>query len=534
MEWSVQESLDRETAAAESVALTGVSNLNTGPAMSDVEDETQHQDAAREAAAADGKLGSTIVEEAAQSEGGVAAEEDEAGPEQITAADAPYVERAPQESTQNGLQWPWQALSASHGASPLSGLRKRFLELFPPSGLGAPTPQQQSVQSAPVDTEADQAPSHADIDSAEAPLEPAVFAPGQDKLQHFSLHRSHSKMLLSTAETAAAMAEKEAAAQALLATDLKEGQAGIVAGEITAAAVEEAHRLDAQLEQQAADGPLEEHAAHAAEKQDVEGSEQEQEEPAPDRLDADVVSLEQEDMLEETTGRQDHTTAQEEVEVPATAELMKVDTPSFSAPKQPPQQEPASAEIEPTAADSQAAPEPSQAAEQPSESTVDEQPEPAHTAQLATGAVQQHASVSAQEEAQPQAAPQETLPEQAPTPSTEGPPTQGPPVLGPPAPEAVVQEAVPRPGEPASPQASKPELSAAAAAAAAAAPTAPENPTGSRASSKAKHSWQSPALSARYGEVEDNEPRYKPRNRSADASASALSCPWFALNCPWL
>ncbi|CAL8466123.1 g5659 [Coccomyxa elongata] len=527
MEWSVQESLDRETAAAESVVPAGVSNLNTGPAVSDVEDEAQHHDAATESAAADGKIGSTIVEEAAQSEDRGAEEEDEAGPEQVTAADASCVEEAPQESIQKRLQWPWQGLSASHGASPLSGLRKRFLELFPPSGLGASVPEQQSVQSAPVDTEADQAPSYADVDSADAPLEPVVFAPGQDKLQHFSLHRSHSKMLLSTAETAAAMAEKEAAAEALLASNSKEGQAGIVAGEITAAAVEEAHRLDAQPEQQAAFGPMEEHAAHAAEKQDVEGPEQQQEEPAADNLEADVVSPEQEDMLEETTGRQDRTTAQEEVEVPAIAELMKVDTPSFSALEQSPQQEPASVEVEPTAADGQGTPEPSQAAEQPSESTDDEQPEPAHTAQLAPEAMQQHASVPAQEEAEPQEAPQETLLEQALTSSTEGPPTQGPPVLGPPTPEAAVQEAVPRLGEPAFPRASKPELNAAAAAAAAA-PSAPESPTGSRASSKAKHSWQSPALSARYGEVEDNEPRYKPRNPSADASSTGGVRAWAA------
>lgn len=38
-----------------------------------------------------------------------------------------------------------------------------------------------------------------------------------------------------------------------------------------------------------------------------------------------------------------------------------------------------------------------------------------------------------------------------------------------------------------------------------------------RAATKAKHSWHSPALSARYGEMENNEPRYKPRSPDGDA-----------------
>lgn len=37
---------------------------------------------------------------------------------------------------------------------------------------------------------------------------------------------------------------------------------------------------------------------------------------------------------------------------------------------------------------------------------------------------------------------------------------------------------------------------------------------------KAKHSWHSPALSARYGELPYDEPRYKPRIRDADQGDS--------------
>ena len=39
-------------------------------------------------------------------------------------------------------------------------------------------------------------------------------------------------------------------------------------------------------------------------------------------------------------------------------------------------------------------------------------------------------------------------------------------------------------------------------------------PEGGR--SKAKHTWHSPSLSARYGELPYDEPRYKPRIPDAD------------------
>ena len=41
---------------------------------------------------------------------------------------------------------------------------------------------------------------------------------------------------------------------------------------------------------------------------------------------------------------------------------------------------------------------------------------------------------------------------------------------------------------------------------------------------KAKHLWHSPALSARYGELPYDEPRYKPR--IPDADQGALSAPY--------
>ena len=515
MEWTMQESLDRKPAAAEAVALTDSPSLSTDTAVLDAGDHTQGQETAEQPAAADGEAQSTAVVEAAESEGQGTQEEDEPGPELASTADATEMESAPQEGTRRGLQWPWQPLPASHGAFPLSGLRKRFMELFPVVWHSARAPEQQRVQSAlPLDSEADQAPPHADAESAGVPLGAAVFSPGQDKLQHFSLHRSHSKMLLSTADTAAAMAEKEAAAVALRATEAEKAQAAAVAGELTTAALEEAPKMDAQREQQPEVAPVEGHVAAAASEREVEAPEQQQEEPAPDSIESDTASEGQEDMLEETTSRADHTAAQEEVKAPATAELMKVETPSLSAPEPAAEQEPADVESEPTAASSVGAPEPSPAAQQPSESTDDKQPDQLDIAKQ-TPEPMQHASAPALEEAQPQPAPapQETLPEQAPSPPTQSPPTEGSPT-----PEALVEEV---PEEPASPRASKPESSAAAAAAAAVA-AAPESPAGGRASFKAKHSWQSPALSARYGEVEDNEPRYKPRNPSADASASAL------------
>ena len=40
--------------------------------------------------------------------------------------------------------------------------------------------------------------------------------------------------------------------------------------------------------------------------------------------------------------------------------------------------------------------------------------------------------------------------------------------------------------------------------------------------SKPKHSWHSPALSARYGELPLDEPRYKPRLPDADQGTRAL------------
>lgn len=43
--------------------------------------------------------------------------------------------------------------------------------------------------------------------------------------------------------------------------------------------------------------------------------------------------------------------------------------------------------------------------------------------------------------------------------------------------------------------------------------------------SKAKHSWHSPSLSARYGELPYDEPRYKPRIPDADQGMPACVIP---------
>lgn len=40
--------------------------------------------------------------------------------------------------------------------------------------------------------------------------------------------------------------------------------------------------------------------------------------------------------------------------------------------------------------------------------------------------------------------------------------------------------------------------------------------------SKAKHSWHSPSLSARYGELPYDEPRYKPRIPDADQGVPCM------------
>ena len=505
--WNAREPAAAEAAAAaEALRAAQPSEQSVSTVVLDSEDT---REVLEEADAAEGDLESTGAEEAVtleeQSETGEAGAE----PELSAAAGDASTEGTADDSTG---KWKWQVPFASPGASPLDGLRRRFLELFSPKGTTAATAQEHTDQSSPPDGEAAQGSLQAATDGADARLDPGVFAPGEDRLEHFSLHRSHRRMFVSTAETAAAMAAEGALQlpeEALQPTGSDVGQPQIAVAEDTPQAD------DVQSAPVAAVESVEQQEALPAEECKAEEPQKLLQESAVDAPDAGDSAPALQDGSQEIVKAEESAAAEGQALLPAAPELMKVDLPSFSLPDREPHPEPEAAKAEATKGDSTSAPTPQQpqAATPAAESSAEEdEPEQAQAAEPQ--------GAEPADEAEPSPGPSDV--QQQPLPAPEELPAA--------AVEPIVPEtALPVVEEAAALQASKPDLAPSAAPATAVSPEAGSG----RASSKAKHSWQSPALSARYGEVEDNEPRYKPRRPNADASTSKASH-MHVIGCPSL
>lgn len=500
--WNAREPAAAEAAAAaEALRAAQPSEQSASTVVLDFEDT---REVLEEADAAEGDLESSGAEEAVtleeQSETGKAGAE----PELSAAAGDASTEGTAGDSTG---KWKWQVPFASPGASPLDGLRRRFLELFPPKGTTAATAQQHTDQSSPPHGEAAQGSLQAAPEGADARLDPGVFAPGEDRLEHFSLHRSHRRMFVSTAETAATMAAKGALQlpeEAPQPTRSDVGQPQIAVAEGTPSE-DTPQADDVQSAPVAAVESVEQQEALPAEERKAEEPQKLLQESAADAPDARDSAPALQDGSQEDVKPEESAAAEGQALLPAAPELMKVDVPSFSLPDREPHPEPEAAKAEPTMGDSTSAPTPQQpqAATPAAESSAEEdEPEQAQAAEPQ--------GAEPADEAEPSPGPVDA--QQQPLPAPEELPAA--------AVEPMVPEtALPVVGEAAAVRASKPDL---APSAAPAAPASPEAGSGI-ASSKAKHSWQSPALSARYGEVEDNEPRYKPRRPNADASTSKAS-----------
>ncbi len=497
--WNARDLAAVDTAAAAAEAVHDVELSNVVDAMEVPEAEEASSIHVAETRAADGELVTAGAKEAA--EVGEQGETGEAAGTELTAAGNAAMEGTARDGVGSKRAWPWQAPFFSPGASPLEGLRRRFQELFPPKEPIVATMEQEMDHSSSAEGEAAQGPLQVPAADADArPLETGVFASSEDRLQHFSLHRSHRRMYVSTAETAAAMAEKdklqEVGETAVAASS--EGQLEPAVAEGTSS-TDMPEGDDARSEPWAgAEYAEQPEAPPAAEHREEDLGEPLQESPADEAEDA-APGVE-EGTVEDAGDREEGHTAQEEAPVPAAAELMKVDVPSFSLPEQQPQPEPQVAEAETAEAETSTAAAPQQPEEAglAADSSQDaKEPEQAQASQPAAEAEPAPALAELQSQPQPQPTAEEDL---------------AAPV------DPVSQEpALPVVGEAAALRTSKPDLAPSAAPVVS---TSPDGAGGGRASSKAKHSWQSPALSARYGEVEDNEPRYKPRRPDADASAS--------------
>lgn len=489
--WNAREPAAAEAAAAAEALRAAQPSEQT--AVTVVLNSEDTREVLEEADAAEGDLESTGAEEAVTLEEQSETAEAGAEPELSAAAGDASTEGTAGDSTG---KWKWQVPFASPGASPLDGLRRRFLELFPPKGTTAATAQQHTDQSSPPDGEAAQGSLQAATDGADARLDPGVFAPGEDRLEHFSLHRSHRRMFVSTAETAAAMAAGEAPQP----TRSDVGQPQIAVAEGTPSE-DTPEADDLQSAPVAAVESVEQQEALPAEERKAEEPQRLLQESAADAPDAGDSAPALQDGSQEDVKPEESAAADGQALLPAAPELMKVDVTSFSLPDREPQPEPEAAKAEPTKGDSTSAPTPQQP-------------------QAATPAAESSAEEDEPEQAQA-AEPQGAEPaDEAEPPDVQQQPLLAPEELPASAVEPIVPEtALPVVGEAAALRPSKPDL---APSAAPAVPASPEAGSG-RASSKAKHSWQSPALSARYGEVEDNEPRYKPRRPNADASTSKAS-----------
>lgn len=420
-----------------------------------------------------------------------------------TAAESGVAEGGEDDAGKRRLPWQRQRLAGPFGASPLEGLRRRFLEVLSSRRLAAPDAQQQSKQ-APADEQASQEAAESAADSQDLRVGTTGFLQGDDALQHFSLHRSHRKMWVSTAETAAAAEERERQvlpAEALLAERLGNDQLQFSALQSTQVPSKTATVPD----QPAAVAPAAELPIAAVPEQDSKTEEEVQltgTDLTTEQQAEENAGVLQEPSAAEECSRGDESAAAADAEsaVDVSAQHMQEDSPA----PQSATEEAETTEAPVTVAEYSSEAEAPVEADTPPETIAEAEPEDEPAAQPIAEAEKDPAA----SEGQPlqQLEPEEPAPP-APVVTMEAS-----------ALEAAAEELA------ALQQDAKPDATALAAAAAAvapatAAPAAAGPESRERASSKAKHSWQSPALSARYGEVADDEPRYKPRSPTVDASA---------------
>jgi hypothetical protein len=396
-----------------------------------------------------------------------------------------------QDQPQRQWRWPIQLTGDFQQAlgrlwSPLAGKRDAALVLKEP---------QQSLASAAEEETA------AGAKQTSRGLQDVLKAPAaDDKVLHFSLHRSHRQLWVSSVEAPAAARVRLLPSEALqggrgLATPveftvLKSKDAADDGSQSAVEQVpdaEQQHEVDEQMNPavQPTDGQQQTHEADP-----VTETSPTEEASMPTRSDVDSGGAEELAEKEDAGAP----ASEEEPLQDASEQLLKAGSPSLELPALAADPDTTPAEpAEPQAGEAQALP----------VSVEDDKAPAGEPAAYAEVHPQPSAQVAVEHVEEPDSAEQQGAPEQAASEGAVVPEAEALKVAETALPEEVLALRV-----------AKPE---AVPSAAAAAPQSPTSAEGHRAASKSKHSWHSPALSARYGEMEDNEPRYKPRSPDADA-----------------